>query len=213
MPKLELILVRHGETDWNAGGFFRGHEDVKLNSVGIAQADAVSEALKGRLFEAIYTSPLKRSLVTARRIAAPHEIGVRENNAFLDINYGLWQGLQEKVVAEKNPTLYKKWQTTPWKVKFPNGEKVKKAWRRVNTGLRELLVLHGTGSVIVVTHRIPLKFMTTYLLKRPLSRFNEIVHDPCAMSIFEIERQEFKPVVLNDSSHLQKLDLQKPRDF
>jgi len=213
MPKLELILVRHGETDWNREGYFRGHEDVKLNATGIAQADAVAQALRSRVFEAIYSSPLKRALVTARRIAMPHEIPVRESQAFLDINYGTWQGKKESVVAEKYAPLYAKWKATPYKVKFPGGESVKKAWKRVNSGLRELLFLHGTGSVVIVTHRIPLKFMTTYLLGRPLKEFDRVVHDPCAISIFEVDGREYRPVVLNDSGHLSRLGGSEPRDF
>lgn len=213
MSKLELILVRHGETDWNKEGYFRGHEDVKLNARGIAQADAVAEALRSKVFEAIYSSPLKRAMVTATRIAMPHEIKVRENMAFVDINYGTWQGKKESVVKERYAPLYKRWKETPHKVKFPGGESVKKAWKRVNSGLRELLVLHGTGCVVIVSHRIPLKFMTTYLLGRPLKEFNEVVHDPCAISVFEIEDREYRPVVLNDTSHLRKLGGEGYRDF
>jgi broad specificity phosphatase PhoE len=214
MPRLELILVRHGETDWNKEGFFRGHEDVKLNAVGIAQADAVAEALKGKVFDAIYSSPLKRAVVTARRIAMPHEIAVREKTDFLDINYGTWQGKQEDAVKAMHPKLYEQWTTDPWKVRFPGGEKVKKTWRRVISGLREILFMHGTGCVVIVSHRIPIKFMTTYLLKQPRKEFYKVVHDPCAISIFEIDdRSSCKPVVLNDSSHLASLGLGKQRDF
>jgi broad specificity phosphatase PhoE len=213
MPKLELILVRHGETDWNAGAIFRGHEDVKLNAVGIAQADAVGEALNDRVFEAIYSSPLKRALVTARRIALPHEIKVREHEAFVDINYGLWQGLKESTVKDRYPKLYQRWTGNPAGVKFPGGEKVKNAWKRVNSGLRELLMTHGTGSVVIVTHRIPLKLMTTYLLGKGLSEFSQVRHDPCAISVFEVEGREYKPIVLNDTRHLAKLNLPPARDF
>lgn len=213
MPKLELILIRHGETDWNKGSIFRGHEDVKLNATGIAQADATAEALRDRVFEAIYTSPLKRALVTARRIALPHEIKVRESDAFLDINYGMWQSLRESTVKEKYPRAYDRWVATPSKMKFPGGESVKKAWKRVNSGLRELLMIHGTGSVVIVSHRIPIKFMTTYLLGRNYSHFNEVRHDPCAISVFEVEGREYRPVILNDGRHLEKLGLPPPRDF
>lgn len=213
MPNLELILVRHGETEWNKEDYFRGHEDVKLNATGIAQADCVADALKDKVFEAIYSSTLKRSMVTARRIAAPHEIEVRERPALLDINYGTWQGKKEKDVALKFPPLYERWQNTPWKVKFPGGDSVKKVWKRVNTGLRELLFLHGTGTVVLVSHRIPLKMMTTYLLGKHLNEFNEVVHDPCAISVFEVDGRVYKPMILNDTRHLQKLNLPKPRDF
>ena len=213
MPKMELILVRHGETDWNKGSVFRGHEDVKLNATGIAQADAVAEALKDRVFEAIYTSPLKRALVTARRIALPHEIQVRENDAFLDINYGVWQGLKESTVKERYSKAYDRWTNSPAKMKFIGGENVKKAWKRVNSGLRELLMTHGMGSVVIVSHRIPIKFMTTYLLGESFSSFNSVRHDPCAISIFEVDGRDYEPVLLNDSRHLARLAPASQRDF
>ena len=213
MAELELVLVRHGLTDWNEGGLFRGHEDVRLNAVGIAQADAVADALKDRVFEAIYSSPLKRALVTARRIALPHEIVVRESDGFVDVNYGAWQGLKESTVQQKYPSIYDKWQKSPAKVKFPGGESVKKAWKRVNSGLRELFIWHGLGTVVIVTHRIPLKLMTAYLLGESLNDFMRIRHDPCAISIFKISGREYTPVVLNDTSHLAKLNLPPARDF
>ncbi len=213
MPKMEIILVRHGETDWNAGGIFRGHEDVRLNATGIAQADAVGEALKDRVFEAIYSSPLKRATVTARRIAMPHEIEVRPKGGFVDINYGAWQGLKESTVKEKMPAAYDRWTDTPWKMRFPGGESTRKAWKRVNTALREVLFLHGMGTIVIVSHRIPLKLMTTYLLGRHLKDFQSVRHDPCAISVFQVQDGVHKPLLLNDSSHLKGLGLPAPRDF
>ena len=210
---MELILVRHGETDWNKGSIFRGHEDVKLNATGILQADATADALKGKVFEAIYSSPLKRAMVTAVRIALPHEIKVREFEAFLDVNYGLWQGLKEETVKERYSKAYDRWNTSPARMKFPGGEKIKNAWKRVNSGLRELLMIHGTGSVVIVSHRIPIKFMTAYLLGKGLNGFADVRHDPCAISVFEVQGREYAPVVLNDTRHLAKLGLPPPRDF
>ncbi|OGS56470.1 MAG: hypothetical protein A3K60_02960 [Euryarchaeota archaeon RBG_19FT_COMBO_56_21] len=213
MTELELILIRHGVTDWNEGGIFRGHEDVRLNAVGIAQADATAEVLKDRVFEAVYSSPLKRAFVSARRVALPHEIDVRPHDGFLDVSYGAWQGLKESTVKEKYPVAYDKWLKTPAKVKFPGGENMKKAWKRVNSALRELLFMHGTGTVVIVTHRIPLKFMTTYLLRESPDDFYKVKHDPCAISIFKIDGRNYSSVVLNDSRHLAKLNLPPPKDF
>jgi broad specificity phosphatase PhoE len=213
MAKMELILVRHGETDWNKGAIFRGHEDVKLNATGILQADATADALKDKVFEAIYSSPLKRAMVTAVRIALPHEIKVRENEAFVDINYGMWQGLKEETVKDRYAKAYERWTESPSRMKFPGGEKVKNAWKRVNSGLRELLMVHGTGSVVIVSHRIPIKFMTAYLLGKGYSGFPEVRHDPCGISVFEVDGRDYKALVLNDTGHLKKLGLPPPRDF
>lgn len=213
MPKLELILVRHGETDWNKGGIFRGHEDVKLNQVGIAQAEATAKALKSKVFEAVYTSPLKRSLVTARRIALPHEMEVREDIDLLDMNFGIWQGRTEAWARERYPKLLDKWYNRPASMKFPGGESVKKAWKRINKRLLDILSTHSLGTVVIVTHRVPLKIMTAYLLNKGMNDIHQVRHDPCAISVFEIEKTKRVPVVLNDTRHLADLQLPPPRDF
>ena len=128
MP-LELILIRHGETDWNKDRLFRGQMDMRLNRTGFIQADTVAESLRDKVFDAVYTSPLKRALVTARRIAKPHEMEVRQSLGLTDINFGVWQGLTEQQVKEKFAALHKKWLEHPGRFKVPGGESTKKAWK------------------------------------------------------------------------------------
>jgi broad specificity phosphatase PhoE len=210
---MELILIRHGETDLNKQMVFRGTLDVRLNALGIAQADATAEALKDRVFEAIYTSPLKRAAVTATRIAKPHDIKVRVNDAFMDISFGAWQGKTEDEIASKFPGPYRRWKERPGGVKFPSGDGVKKTWKRVVGGLREIAFLHGVGTVVIVSHRVPVKMMTAYMLGKKRGDIHDVVHDPCAISIFEADRRTFKPVVLNDSSHLRDLRSESAKDF
>ncbi len=210
---MELILIRHGETDWNRERFFRGREDIPLNANGIAQADLTAEALKDRVFEAIYSSPLKRAMVTAKRIALPHQIGVREKWDLVDIDFGVWAGMSETDVASKWPKDYQRWQSNPAGMRFIHGESMKKAWKRINTALREILFLHGMGSVVVVSHRMPIKMMTAYLMHRRPREIADIKHDPCAISIFKVSERRPTPIKLNDSSHLAKLDLGTAPDF
>ncbi len=210
---MELILIRHGETDFNRDRVFRGQMDVRLNATGIAMADATADALKDKVFEAIYSSPLKRSMVTAKRIAAPHEIEVRANFDFLDINYGVWQGLPESEVKMRWPSLYAKWQKRPGNIRYPGGESTKRCWKRVIGGLREIIFNHGTGTVVIVSHRVPIKFMTAYLLGRRRGYINKIRHDPCAISVFKVEDRKYTPIVLNDGRHLASLSLPEQKDF
>jgi broad specificity phosphatase PhoE len=210
---MELILIRHGETDFNRDSVFRGQMDVRLNATGIAMADATAEALKDKVFEAIYSSPLKRAFVTAKRIAGPHEIEVRSNFDFIDISYGVWQGLPETEVKTKWPGLYEKWLSKPTWVRFPGGESTRHCWKRVISGLREILFQHGTGTIVIVSHRVPIKFMTAYLLGKKRGYINEIKHDPCAMSIFRVDDRKYAPVVLNDSSHLSGFSRAEKKDF
>ncbi len=213
MSEMELILIRHGETNWNRHKVFRGRRDVKLNAEGIAQADATAEALKDKVFEALYTSPLKRALVTARRIAAPHGMVIRENDGFSDVSYGLWEGMAEDKVASDYPKQFDRWVEAPSKMRPPGGENMKKAWKRVNSSLREIVWTHGTGTVVIVSHRVPMKLMTAYLMGEKRHAMGKYKHDPCAMSIFKVRHRDYEPVVLNDSSHLSGLGLPEYQDF
>jgi broad specificity phosphatase PhoE len=213
MP-MELILIRHGETDWNKDKVFRGHMDMRMNATGIAQADATAEALKDVVFEAIYSSPLKRAAVTAKRIAKPHDIEVRLAEGFTDMYLGSWQGLTEKQVEERYGPMLQKWRQGPARFRPPGGESVTKAWKRINTQLREILFKHGTGTVVIVSHRIPLKMMTAYLLGQKRGEFHAVRHDPCGISVFNVRtRYQYDPVKLNDTSHLKALGLPPPDDF
>lgn len=211
---LEIMLIRHGETEWNKDRVFRGQMDMRMNATGIAQADATAEALKDVVFDAVYSSPLKRALVTARRIAKPHEITVRVDDGFSDMYFGSWQGLTEAQVEERYAPMLKKWNEAPARFRPPGGESIKKTWKRVNSQLREVLFTHGTGTVVIVSHRMPLKMMTAYLLKKTRADIHAIRHDPCAISVFRVhEMGAYETIKLNDSSHLDRLGLPKPDDF
>ena len=67
---LEIILARHGETDWNVAEVFRGRVDVALNETGVRQAELLGEYLSGVKIDAVYSSPLKRALETAEALLA-----------------------------------------------------------------------------------------------------------------------------------------------
>jgi len=97
-----IILVRHGQTEWNRIERFRGRADVPLNGTGIAQAEATGRRL-ARLAKpaAVYSSPLSRAVVTAGKIARPHGLSVQATDGLIDIDYGKWQGLTPRQVEER----------------------------------------------------------------------------------------------------------------
>jgi broad specificity phosphatase PhoE len=78
---VEIILARHGETEWNVEEVFRGRIDVELNQTGLKQAELLAEYLSGHKIEAVYSSPLKRALKTAEVVARRHKLRVEIVNA------------------------------------------------------------------------------------------------------------------------------------
>ena len=123
---VEIILVRHGETEWNAAETFRGRADVPLNETGLQQARLLGEYLRDEKIAVVYSSPLIRAVKTAAAVAAFHRLDVSIAADLIDIDCGQWQGLTLGEVEEKYGELYRDWQDTPEQVKLPGGESLER---------------------------------------------------------------------------------------
>ena len=93
-----IYLVRHGTTEWNKEEIFRGRIDCKLNDTGLAEARALEGYFRGVVIDSIYSSPLSRAAETAQAVAVPKGLTVIPDPAFIDLDYGEWQGLPLKEV-------------------------------------------------------------------------------------------------------------------
>ncbi|MEM2943128.1 MAG: histidine phosphatase family protein [Methanomassiliicoccales archaeon] len=212
---MDLILVRHGETDWNRASIFRGRMDIPLNSTGLAQARLTARALQHQNISTIYSSPLARSLKTAEIIAQPHSINVTIDDDLIDIDYGALQGISEKEAVMQYPLLMETWSNHPEKVKFPCGESLHDVLKRIQNFFDRICVFSRTENraVLVVSHRIPIKIMTLILLGMDLSHLNEVRHDNCAISIFKIRENSIEQSILNYTKHLDMLSIDRLKDF
>ena len=95
-----VYLIRHGTTNWNQGEIFRGRVDCRLNGVGRAEAQALAPHFEAIPVDRVYSSPLSRALETAHLLAARRGIPVLIDPAFMDMDFGEWQGLSLKEVEE-----------------------------------------------------------------------------------------------------------------
>ncbi|XP_010028273.2 phosphoglycerate mutase-like protein 4 [Eucalyptus grandis] len=151
----EIVVVRHGETDWNADGRFQGTLDVELNEIGRRQATAVGERLsrEGKI-SAIYSSDLKRAFDTANLIAAAcGGLEVIKDPGLRERNFGELQGLQQHVAASVFPEAYKALQSQKTDQEIPGGgESIDQVYQRCTTCLRNISMKHKGERVIAVTH-------------------------------------------------------------
>ena len=166
----ELLLIRHGETEWNAGEIFRGRADVSLNEKGVVQAKLLGEYLKNSRLEAVYSSPLQRAVCTAERIVKPHSLDVRTEPALIDLDYGEWQGMPVAEVRKIYKNLYIKWKKSPEKVKFPGGEDLEDVKNRTVAAVKKIVKNHK-GSLVLVSHRVVNKVLICSLLGLDNSHF------------------------------------------
>jgi probable phosphoglycerate mutase len=126
-----LLLVRHGETDWNRQGRFQGQIDIPLNANGLAQAEAARNFLADVPIQRAYTSTMARPRQTAEVILRSHpSVPLTSSRGLMEIGHGLWEGCLEQDIAEGWPQLLRDWKRAPETVQMPEGETIQQVWNR-----------------------------------------------------------------------------------
>ncbi len=200
-----IYLARHGTTDWNQEEIFRGRIDCRLNEMGRAEARALAGAFQETSLEAIFSSPLSRAKETAQAVAENHGLTVIAEPAFLDIDFGEWQGLPLKEVREKYSELYRTWLEKPQAVTFPGGENITQVRDRAWEGLWRVVQSHAEKTVFIVTHRVVTKVLICALLGLDIAHFWQIKQDTTAVNCFEYHRGSFLTSLINDTCHLKSI--------
>lgn len=203
---LRIILVRHGQTDWNDGGpageHFRGRIDIPLNRTGVAQADAIADALDPVAVAAVYASPLARAVETARPVAERRALPVKPVQALLDIDYGQWGGRSHHEVADLWPECYRLWRTAPHRVRIPGGESLDDVQQRFDCGLARLVERHQGEIVLLVGHQVVNKVAVCHLLGLGLDAFWRIRQDNGCINRFDLEGEVATVLTINEVGHL-----------
>lgn len=153
-PGCRLLLVRHGETDWNREGRFQGQIDIPLNAHGLAQAEAARAFLAPVPLQRAYSSDMSRPLRTAEVVLGSHPgVPLTTCRGLREIGHGLWEGRLESEIAAGWPDLLAAWKRTPETVQMPEGETIGgvserslQAWNRIVAGL------DPQETVLVVAH-------------------------------------------------------------
>lgn len=135
-PVTTVILVRHGQTDYNKQNRYQGFLDIPLNENGMAQADQLAASLKDVSIDIFIASPLQRAYVTTEKCAKAKGMEISYTDERLkEINYGKWAGRTKKEIAETEPLASKRWNETPWKARLPEGESLKELAARYRAAL------------------------------------------------------------------------------
>ena len=145
-----LVVLRHGQTDWNAQRRFQGQADVALNQTGIAQAKAIRPTLNRFHFDAVYSSPLSRALDTARIVAPDAQITL--DPRLEEINVGTWSGLTWDEVIAQMPEYEEHYANGVDFRRSPSGETLAELVERGRPALLEIAEKHEDQSVLIVSH-------------------------------------------------------------
>lgn len=153
-PGCRLLLVRHGETDWNREGRFQGQIDIPLNAHGLAQAEAARAFLAPIPLQRAYSSDMARPLRTAEVILGSHPgVPLTTARGLREIGHGLWEGRLESEIAAGWPDLLAAWKRTPETVQMPEGETIGGVWDRSLAAWNRIVAgLDPRETALVVAH-------------------------------------------------------------
>ncbi len=149
-----LLLVRHGETNWNREGRFQGQIDIPLNENGQRQGEQVGEFLKPVKIDAAVTSSMSRPKETAELILKHHPgVKLQGREDLWEISHGTWEGKLESEIRATDGPLLDAWQAKPETVQMPEGENLDDVFRRAIVGWNDIATQAQPGTTtLVVAH-------------------------------------------------------------
>ena len=150
-----IVLVRHGETDWNRDNRFQGRADPPLNDTGRAQARVLATALSAESFAVAYTSPLRRAVETAAILAGALQVDAVPDGSLMEVDVGSWSGLTRTEVEARFPEGFARW--LEYGHGWDDGETYDELGARVVSGLADIAARHPDGVVLAVTHGGPIR--------------------------------------------------------
>ncbi len=213
MTTTRLLLVRHGETVWNADAVYRGRSEVPLSETGRWQSELAGQGLAGDGVTALLSSPLVRARETAQAIAEATGVAVEIDHDLTDLDCGEWEGLTDAQVQQRYPDVRRTWLATPHLVRLPGGETLDEVAGRVLPVLDRALSAPGPGTVALVSHRVVLKVAICALLGLDNSHFWDIRVDLTGVTEFECSARRRVLVRHNDTSHLHACRQSSGRDL
>jgi probable phosphoglycerate mutase len=149
----ELILIRHGETDWNRELRFQGQLDVPLNAIGLEQARRVAERMARESVQVLVSSDLQRALQTAQAVAGRLQASDPVADAALrEQHFGVVEGLQVADIKARHPQAWEQWVRFEEDFSFECGESTRVFHARVLAAVQALARRHAGQTLAVVTH-------------------------------------------------------------
>jgi phosphoserine phosphatase len=170
---MRVILLRHGEILSNLKGFYSGRSDEALTPRGIEQAHAAGAKLAGTAVEAMYSSPLRRTMETANIVASYLHCSVSPEDALNEMIMGPWEKRTEKDIASISPDDWTLWNTRPADLVLPGRESLADIAVRVNALLKRLMRQHS-GTVVLVTHYAVIRIALLSLRGEDLNLYKSI---------------------------------------
>lgn len=191
-----IHLVRHTDHDWIHRGL-AGRLPVDLNDAGRVQAEALGRWFAGRRVDAVWASPLPRTLQTAEPIARAHGLEVRTSDALLEVDFGAWEG-KDFADLDHDP-VWRCWNGSRARARAPDGETIAEVQARMAGFINALCDDDPAGHHVLVSHGDPIRAALAYYLGVPIDLFLRIEVCPGSVSVLAIDDWSPRVLRLNGS--------------
>lgn len=200
---LTLYLLRHGETPYSQTGGYCGSLDPELTPEGYAMAQEFAEAYASLPWEAIYVSPMKRTIATAQPLCDAIAQDMQLRDGLKEIHYGEWEGQTPEYVKEHYNDDYVRWLTEPAWNPPTGGETSVQIASRANLVIAEIEHNYTSGNVLVVSHKATIRIMLCSLMGIDIGRYRDRIDVPAA-SISVVKFEAHGPLLqrLGDRSYM-----------
>lgn len=184
---LQVYLLRHGETVWNAdGNHYNGRTDTTMTERGVAQGESVRKKLQGIHFDHIYSSPLQRAHLTAKAVSGREDVQVVDD--LIEVDFGEWEGKSKETFIAEYPGSWEAWMDDPRTTRAGRtGETGAEVVERVDRFFRSLCKQKDLQRVMVVAHNGVNRLYLAHKMGMPLGNYRKFALDNASITIFELD--------------------------
>ena len=203
---MNLILIRHGETEWNRTGRCQGIADIDLNDTGRKQIGELAHSLKDADIRAVYSSDLLRALRTARQIASHHDLEVNIDKDLREMDQGDLEGLLFEDIRDRYSDVLKEWRESPETLRLPGGESLMQVQQRAWNVFEKMNRLHAGETVVAVSHNLTITALLCKITGVGLKGFRNFNLRAASKNMIVSVNGNVEVGMLNDVSHLSPDD-------
>lgn len=176
----EILLVRHGQTDWNLERRIQGHTDIPLNAEGIAQSLALAERMQAERYDAVFSSDLTRAAQTAQIISERLSVPLIFDPRLREVNHGQWEGMLIDEVRRTFGSAYQAFRDDKPGARAPGGESLREAIERIKAAVDDAARQHSAGRIVIVSHGLAIALLRCRLIHAPLHQSHLYGLENCA---------------------------------
>jgi len=200
---MKLFLVRHCQTDWNLNHKIQGSSDVKLNEEGLRQSSALASWFKQFKIDVVYSSPMRRAIETAEKIAKNFNLNVQSLTGLKELNHGTLEGESSIDVWDRHGPLLKKWIEDPMSIKLPGGESIADLKERVWNSINEITKKDADKNVVVVGHHFTNLIIISMAIGLDLKNIWRLKQDESGVSLLVYNEFGWRLIYCNSLEHLR----------